>query len=243
LKSDNTLNKIHEIDSLKVSKVSSDDVSYFKETLLKLETPPNLDIKESISIERKKILINNSSSSLLKVSQCSSDKKKLSSSASINNIISPGVRIAFPNINVHPKDTKTKPNLNSNFFLSNAKEILNKSNENKNDQKSYIYQNMEANYNTKKYTTLYNNNLQFESLINFEYIKSFTNLDIQHINLEEIIYKADMCKVYRGKYLKCPVAIKIYNSNKLKEDDLVIFYLPLEIFYIRSKFTNEFETS
>jgi hypothetical protein len=74
---------------------------------------------------------------------------------------------------------------------------------------------------SRRYTSLLNHNFHFDSLINFEYIKNFTTLDFKDLVREELIYSADICKVYKGRYLYLPVAIKVYNISKLKDEDLV----------------------
>ena len=64
-------------------------------------------------------------------------------------------------------------------------------------------------------------NTNLESLLNFEMIKNFTTLNYKDLTLEELIYSAEISNVYRGKYLHLPVAIKVYDIAKFKDEDIV----------------------
>jgi hypothetical protein len=89
-------------------------------------------------------------------------------------------------------------------------------------------------------------NSSLESLLNFEMVKNFTSLNYKDLTLEELIYSAEISNVYRGKYLHLPVAIKVYDIAKFKEEDIVSFYIIniiLEIFLFRSKSSNESSSS
>jgi hypothetical protein len=110
-------------------------------------------------------------------------------------------------------------NLSSNFF--NCKSSLT-SNNNQNNVTSSLYMG-DLTITNRRFSNYFNTNLKLDSLINFEYIKCFTNLEAKDILKEEMIYSAEICNVYKGKYLGLPVAIKIYNIAKLKEEDLVRF--------------------
>jgi hypothetical protein len=153
----------------------------------------------------------------------SNDSSSMSSSSISPNII---------NKNGHSKLLHSNT-FNSNLFTKNAQyQIIQRSNEspqkNNNTNNSNfqpqpipLQKNDHLTNNRRPYTTLLGNNFQFDSLINFEYIKNFTTLDYNDLIREELIYSADICKVYKGKYLFLPVAIKVYNISKLKEEDLV----------------------
>jgi hypothetical protein len=65
------------------------------------------------------------------------------------------------------------------------------------------------------------NNISIDSILNFEMVKNFTALNYKDLTLEELIYSAEISNVYRGKYMHLPVAIKVYDIAKLKEDDIV----------------------
>jgi hypothetical protein len=65
------------------------------------------------------------------------------------------------------------------------------------------------------------NGISLESLLNFELIKNFTTLNYLDLQIEELIYSAEISNVYRGKYLHLPVAIKVYDIAKLKDEDIV----------------------
>jgi len=81
-------------------------------------------------------------------------------------------------------------------------------------------------------------------------------LDFNDLKIEYQIYQAEVCVVYKGKYKALPVAIKIYNLSRLKEEDIVrflftkifcfdnyIFLKNLERLQLRNKFIDELETS
>lgn len=63
--------------------------------------------------------------------------------------------------------------------------------------------------------------ISIDSLLNFELIKNFTSLNYKDIQLDELIYSAEISNVYRGKYLNLPVAIKVYDITKIKDEDIV----------------------
>ncbi len=131
--------------------------------------------------------------------------------------------------------------LSSNFFLKEKSNILqgpcikdkpliteNKAFENK------IVINMQPlvspSESNRRYSSFLNKHLNFD-FVTFEFIKSFTNLALKDLVKEEIIYSAEICNVFRGKYLSLPVAIKMYNIAKLREEDLVSFINYRNILY------------
>lgn len=98
------------------------------------------------------------------------------------------------------------------FCKEKASEII------ENSRKLSSYENL----NTKqKNTTL--NKLNIDNLINFEYLKSFTQLEFKDIHLLEKFYAADICDVWRAKYKGLIVAVKVYNISRLTEEYLKYF--------------------
>jgi hypothetical protein len=65
------------------------------------------------------------------------------------------------------------------------------------------------------------NQFSLGSLINFEYLKSFTSLTYEDIILTEKFYRADICDLWKGKYKSLTVAVKVYNISRLTEEYLV----------------------
>lgn len=155
----------------------------------------------------------------------SNDSISISSSDIVNNIT---------NKNVNPKLLKSNT-FSSNLFTKNTQyqQIQNSKDapfkDNNKNSFNYVPQQISlqkndhshSTNNRRPYSTLIGNNFQLDSLINFEYIKNFTSLEYKDIKKEELIYSADICKVFKGKYLLLPVAIKVYNISKLQEEDLV----------------------
>jgi hypothetical protein len=117
--------------------------------------------------------------------------------------------------------------LTSNFFLNSYL--------NDNLKNNIFYLNTNSNTNSNKFLSneyvckrispYLNNNFNFDSVINFEYVKSFTALDLKDLKLDQKIHSGEISDLFKGKYLALPVAIKIYSIAKLKEDDLVIFLI------------------
>ena len=64
----------------------------------------------------------------------------------------------------------------------------------------------------------------FQINLKTEYFLNFINLEPNDIIVGEKIYEADICTVYKGKYLSLPVAIKKYNISKLTDENLVKFF-------------------
>lgn len=125
---------------------------------------------------------------------------KLTSSSKINLYTS-----------VSPAKTRTsKSPVRTNITSTNQKSTYDA----KNTSKKPVMRNVSIINSNNKSGTL-------ESILNFEMIKNFTSLNFKDISLEEMIYSAEISNVFRGKYLHLPVAIKVYDIAKLKEEDLV----------------------
>lgn len=55
-------------------------------------------------------------------------------------------------------------------------------------------------------------------------------MDFNDLKFEYQIYEAEVCVVYKGKYQSLPVAIKIYNLSRLKEENIVIIKIYIIFF-------------
>jgi len=133
-------------------------------------------------------------------------KTKLNSASKINlySSVSPG---KSPSKNRNSKS----PVRTNTISTTNFQKITT---DNKNTTKKPVMRNVSIINSNNKSGCL-------ESILNFEMIKNFTNLNYKDISIGEMIYSAEISNVFRGKYLHLPVAIKVYDIAKLKEEDLV----------------------
>ncbi len=73
----------------------------------------------------------------------------------------------------------------------------------------------------KRKMSINNGSFSIDSLLNFEIIKNFTNIEFQELKFGEFIYASDISKVYKGEYLFIQVAIKEFDISKFKDEDMV----------------------
>lgn len=155
------------------------------------------------------------------------DSVNLSILTSNNNNSNNPILSPLKSTNKSPVKGPILGSLNSNFFQNGMNNII-AQNQNKGD----LNKGKVKDFFTRRASTYLSSNFNFESLINFGYVKSFTTLDLKDLIIEEKIYSAELCSVHKGKYLALPVAIKIYNIARLTEEDIVCAHFLIINFYI-----------
>jgi len=74
--------------------------------------------------------------------------------------------------------------------------------------------------NSSTCTTNNSKGTDFDFALNTQHYLNFINLRWKDIEVGPKIYVAEICDVYKGSYLHCPVAIKRYNVSKLTPEDI-----------------------
>ncbi len=216
--------------SMRKLKQSQDFVKLMKGSKLSLDTNSNNSNEERPTSENSLTL---NSKTLSESQKNVADKsminpfgnsKEISHGSNGNNLILNTIQNSpFKTGGKSPNRAPTTT-LNSNFFLkemSAHQEGLNilpiKVLENNNKLQPLV----SPSESSRRFSSFLNKHINLD-LVKFEFIRSFTNLSLKDLIKEDIIYSADICNVYKGKYLSLPVAIKVYNIAKLREDDLVL---------------------
>jgi hypothetical protein len=194
---------IIEEDDFKLDSLGND--SYSSKSVIKSSSKPYVkvvkNLKRDLSIKSSKNLPENKSPGRFQNQRKDNSKSKLinSSKLSLYTSTSPG------------KNRVSKSPAKSNVFTTHRSSSKNVSVV----MKKPILRKISI-VNKEK-----DNGISLESLLNFELIKNFTSLNYKDIQLDELIYSAEISNVYRGKYLNLSVAIKVYDITKIKDEDIV----------------------
>ncbi len=214
--------------SMKKLKQSQDFVKLYKGSKLSLDTNSNNSNDEKPSSDNSLTL----NSKILSESQKNipdksiiipfGNSKEVNHGSNGNSLILNTIQNSpFKTGGKSPNRAPTATTLNSNFFLK--EKTLPPDNLNILPIKfidNNKFQPLVSPSESRRYSSFLNKHINLD-LVQFEFIRSFTNLSLKDLIKEDLIYSADICNVYKGKYLSLPVAIKIYNIAKLREDDLV----------------------